>query len=142
MRHRLRSPQSAARTPGVFARARVGEGPAGRTWSAWVEGIIGPLRIEVAAPECGPVNTAFTDLFVENGVMSGYTSAIPQANPLSTADPGSPRHDLACGGFEHNEQMRIKIASRHPSPPVDRGRQHNTIDGILAASSAQHGSDG
>ncbi|WP_163755877.1 3-oxosteroid 1-dehydrogenase [Mycobacterium botniense] len=98
--------------------------------------LIGPLRIglrQAGVPVL--LNTALTDLHVEGdavrGVYARDTTAGEDAEPtLMKARRGV---ILACGGFEHNEQMRLK----YQRPPINAdwsvGAAANTGDGIVAA---------
>ena len=98
--------------------------------------LIGPLRIglrDAGVPVL--LNTALTDLHVEDGVvrgvyvrdMTGPESAEPQ---LILARCGV---ILGCGGFEHNEQMRVKYQRAPITTEWTVGAKANTGDGIVAA---------
>ncbi|CDO28684.1 3-oxosteroid 1-dehydrogenase [Mycolicibacterium porcinum] len=97
--------------------------------------LIAPLRIGLQKAGV-PVllNTALTDLYVEDGVVRGIyvvdprdTSAEPQ---LIRARRGV---ILGSGGFEHNEQMRVKYQRAPITTEWTVGAAANTGDGILAA---------
>ena len=98
--------------------------------------LIGPLRIGLRNAGV-PVllNTALTDLYVEDGVvrgvyvrdMTGPESAEPQLIRARRAVI------LGCGGFEHNEQMRVKYQRAPITTEWTVGAKANTGDGILAA---------
>lgn len=97
--------------------------------------LIAPLRIGLQKAGV-PVllNTALTDLYVEDGVVRGIyvvdprdTSAEPQ---LIRARRGV---ILGSGGFEHNEQMRVKYQRAPITTEWTVGAVANTGDGILAA---------
>ena len=98
--------------------------------------LIAPLRI--ALRKAGvPVelNTAMTDLYVEDGVVRGIyvrrTDAPESAEPeLIRARRGV---ILGSGGFEHNEQMRVKYQRAPITTEWTVGAAANTGDGILAA---------
>ena len=98
--------------------------------------LIAPLRI--ALRDAGvPVllNTALTDLYVEDGVVRGIyvrTAGSPEsAEPeLISARCGV---ILGSGGFEHNEQMRVKYQRAPITTDWTVGAKANTGDGILAA---------
>ena len=90
--------------------------------------LIAPLRIglrQAGVPVL--LNTALTDLYVEDNVVRGVylrdTSASEAAEPqLIRARRGV---ILACGGFERNEQMRIKY-QRAPIPRTGRSARRPT----------------
>jgi 3-oxosteroid 1-dehydrogenase len=98
--------------------------------------LIAPLRIGLQ--EAGvPVrlNTALTDLYVEDGVVRGVyvgdTTAPESAEPeLIRARRGV---ILGAGGFEHNEQMRVKYQRAPITTEWTVGAKANTGDGIIAA---------
>ncbi len=98
--------------------------------------LIAPLRIGLR--DAGvPVrlNTALTDLYVEDGAVRGIyvrdTTAPESAEPeLIRARRGV---ILASGGFEHNEQMRVKYQRAPITTEWTVGAVANTGDGILAA---------
>jgi 3-oxosteroid 1-dehydrogenase len=98
--------------------------------------LIAPLRIglrEAGVPVL--LNTALTDLYLEAGAVRGVyvrdTSAPESAEPqLLRARRGV---ILGCGGFEHNEQMRVKYQRAPITTDWTVGAKANTGDGILAA---------
>lgn len=98
--------------------------------------LIAPLRIGLQKAGV-PVllNTALTDLYVEDGVVRGiYVRA--DGSPES-AEPQLIRARkgviLGSGGFEHNEQMRVKYQRAPITTEWTVGAKANTGDGILAA---------
>jgi len=124
----LRSLKVGARTmwAGMRGKNLVGMGRA----------LIAPLRIglrQAGVPVL--LNTALTELYVEDGAvrgiyvrdMSGPEAAEPQ---LIKARRGV---ILGSGGFEHNEQMRIKYQRAPITTEWTVGAKANTGDGILAA---------
>ena len=124
----LRSLKVGART--MWAKAT------GKNLVGMGRALIGPLRIglrEAGVPVL--LNTALADLYVEDGVvrgvyvrdMTGPESAEPQ---LIRARRGV---ILGCGGFEHNEQMRVKYQRAPITTDWTVGAKANTGDGILAA---------
>lgn len=101
--------------------------------------LIAPLRI--ALREAGvPVllNTALTDLYVEDGVVRGIY--VVDTNAQTGTESSEPRLIrarrgviLGSGGFEHNEQMRVKYQRAPITTEWTVGAKANTGDGILAA---------
>jgi 3-oxosteroid 1-dehydrogenase len=98
--------------------------------------LIAPLRIGLQRAGV-PVrlNTALTDLYVEDGVVRGIwvrsTSAPESDEPqLIRARRGV---ILCSGGFEHNEQMRVKYQRAPITTDWTVGAKANTGDGIVAA---------
>lgn len=96
--------------------------------------LIAPLRIGLQQAGV-PVrlNTALTDLLVEDGAVRGVYVRD------TTADAGEPELIrarrgviLACGGFEHNEEMRVKYQRAPITTEWTVGAKANTGDGILA----------
>jgi 3-oxosteroid 1-dehydrogenase len=124
----LRSIKVGART--MWAKAT------GKNLVGMGRALIGPLRIgleQAGVPVL--LNTAFTDLYVQDGVVSGVyvrdTTAPESAEPtLIRARRGV---ILGCGGFEHNEQMRVKYQRAPITTEWTVGAKANTGDGILAA---------
>jgi 3-oxosteroid 1-dehydrogenase len=124
----LRSLRVGARTMWAKAtgKALVGMGRA----------LIGPLRIGLR--DAGvPVrlNTALTDLYTEDGAVRGVyvrngDAAAAGEPQLITARRGV---ILACGGFERNEQMRVKYQRAPITADWTVGAAANTGDGIVAA---------
>ncbi|MCK0176801.1 3-oxosteroid 1-dehydrogenase [Mycolicibacterium sp. F2034L] len=98
--------------------------------------LIAPLRI--ALRQAGvPVllNTALTDLYVEDGVVRGIY--VVDARDSGAAEPRLIRARrgviLGSGGFEHNEQMRVKYQRAPITTEWTVGAKANTGDGIIAA---------
>jgi 3-oxosteroid 1-dehydrogenase len=98
--------------------------------------LIAPLRLglrQAGVPVL--LNTALTDLYVEDGVVRGIyvrdttgpESAEPQLIKARRAVI------LGSGGFEHNEQMRVKYQRAPITTEWTVGAKANTGDGILAA---------
>ena len=81
------------------------------------------------------LNTALTDLYVEDGVVRGVY--VRDMNGPESAEPQLIRARrgviLGCGGFEHNEQMRVKYQRAPITTEWTVGAKANTGDGILAA---------
>src|SRR3569833_501563 len=124
----LRSLKVGARTMWAGARGKnlVGMGRA----------LIAPLRIGLQQAGV-PVrlNTALTDLYVEDGRVCGIwarSSDAPESDEprLIRARRGV---ILGSGGFEHNEQMRVKYQRAPITSEWTVGAAANTGDGILAA---------
>src|SRR5690349_21840019 len=97
--------------------------------------LIAPLRIglqQAGVPV--QLNTALTDLYVEDGVVRGIYVVDPRD---SSAEPQLIRARrgviLGSGGFEHNEQMRVKYQRAPITTEWTVGAKANTGDGILAA---------
>lgn len=100
--------------------------------------LIAPLRIGLQRAGV-PVrlNTALTDLYVEDGVVRGvYVTDASAAQSSESAEPELIRARrgviLASGGFEHNEQMRVKYQRAPITTGWTVGAKANTGDGILA----------
>ncbi|WP_210687023.1 3-oxosteroid 1-dehydrogenase [Mycolicibacterium sp. GESEQ-9] len=97
--------------------------------------LIAPLRIGLQKAGV-PVllNTALTDLYVEDGVVRGIYVVDPRD---SSSEPQLIRARrgviLGSGGFEHNEQMRVKYQRAPITTEWTVGAAANTGDGILAA---------
>ncbi|WP_029110849.1 3-oxosteroid 1-dehydrogenase [Mycobacterium sp. URHD0025] len=98
--------------------------------------LIAPLRIGLQKAGV-PVllNTALTDLHVEDGVVRGIY--VRDTTKGETAEPQLIRARraviLGSGGFEHNEQMRVKYQRAPITTEWTVGAVANTGDGILAA---------
>src|SRR6185437_16426642 len=96
--------------------------------------LIAPLRIGLQQANV-PVqlNTALTDLYVEDGAVRGV---YVRDSESETAEPRLIRARrgviLASGGFEHNEQMRVKYQRAPITTEWTVGAVANTGDGILA----------
>ena len=115
----LRSLKVGART--MWAKAT------GKNLVGMGRALIGPLRIGLQRAGVPVVlNTALTDLYVEDGVVRGVYVRDTSAGSES-AEPQLIRARrgviLACGGFEHNEQMRVKYQRAPDHHRVDRRRQ-------------------
>ncbi|KUI33220.1 3-ketosteroid-delta-1-dehydrogenase [Mycobacterium sp. IS-1742] len=98
--------------------------------------LIAPLRIglrEAGVPVL--LNTALTDLYVEDGVVRGIY--VVDARDGGGAEPRLIRARrgviLGSGGFEQNEQMRVKYQRAPITTEWTVGAKANTGDGILAA---------
>ncbi|OYN81547.1 3-oxosteroid 1-dehydrogenase [Mycolicibacterium sphagni] len=124
----LRSLKVGARTMWAGARGKnlVGMGRA----------LIAPLRIglrQAGVPVL--LNTALTDLYVEDGVVRGIY--VKEAGDSESADPQLIRARrgviLGSGGFERNEQMRVKYQRAPITADWTVGAEANTGDGIVAA---------
>ena len=98
--------------------------------------LIAPLRIGLQQAGV-PVrlNTALTDLYVEAGVVRGVY--VVDARDSADAEPELIRVRrgviLGSGGFEHNEQMRVKYQRAPITTEWTVGAKANTGDGIVAA---------
>jgi len=98
--------------------------------------MIAPLRIalrDLAVPV--KLNTALTDLYTEDGTVRGVY--VRDAGAPETAEPQLIRARrgviLASGGFERNEQMRVKYQRAPITADWTVGAEANTGDGIVAA---------
>ena len=128
----LRSLRVGART--IWARAT------GKNLVGMGRALIAPLRIGLRRAGV-PVllNTALTDLYVEDGAVRGVyvTDAMAPTRAPETAEPQLIRARrgviLGCGGFERNEQMRVKYQRAPITIDWTVGAKANTGDGILAA---------
>ncbi len=124
----LRSLRVGART--MWAKAT------GKNLVGMGRALIAPLRIGLQKAGV-PVrlNTAMTDLYVEDGIVRGIY--VRDTNGPESADPQLIRARrgviLGCGGFEHNEQMRVKYQRAPITTDWTVGAKANTGDGILAA---------
>lgn len=130
-----RHPRGLLRSLKVGVRATWGK-VTGKNLVGMGRALIGPLRIGLR--EAGvPVrlNTALTDLYVEDGVVRGIY--VVDARDSQPTEPELIRARLAVilgsGGFEHNEQMRVKYQRAPISTEWTVGAKANTGDGILAA---------
>lgn len=98
--------------------------------------LIAPLRIGLQKAGV-PVllDTALTDLYVEDGVVRGIY--VRNTQDPESAEPTLIRARkgviLGSGGFEHNEQMRVKYQRAPITTEWTVGAAANTGDGILAA---------
>ncbi len=126
----LRSFRVAART--MWAKAT------GKNLVGMGRALIAPLRIGLQrAGVPVQLNTALTDLHLEDGVVRGvYVRASAAAGPAASTEPRLIRARrgviLATGGFEHNEQMRVKYQRAPINTEWTVGAKANTGDGILA----------
>ncbi|MBX9920993.1 MAG: FAD-binding protein, partial [Mycolicibacterium frederiksbergense] len=98
--------------------------------------LIAPLRIGLQkAGVPVQLNTALTDLYVEDGVVRGIY--VRNTQDPESAEPTLIRARkgviLGSGGFEHNEQMRVKYQRAPITTEWTVGAVANTGDGILAA---------
>jgi 3-oxosteroid 1-dehydrogenase len=98
--------------------------------------LIGPLRIglrDVGVPV--QLNTALTGLYVEDGTVRGIY--VRDTDTPESSEPQLIRAQkgviLGCGGFEHNEQMRVKYQRAPITTEWTVGAKANTGDGIIAA---------
>jgi 3-oxosteroid 1-dehydrogenase len=127
----LRSLKVGART--MYAKAT------GKNLVGMGRALIAPLRIglkQAGVPVL--LNTALTDLYVEDGVVRGiYVVDTTAQTGTDAAEPRLIRARrgviLGSGGFEHNEQMRVKYQRAPITTEWTVGAQANTGDGILAA---------
>jgi 3-oxosteroid 1-dehydrogenase len=126
----LRSVKVGART--VWAKAT------GKHLVGMGRALIGPLRIglrQAGVPV--ELNTALTDLYTEGGAVRGVY--VRQTGASETEEPTLVKARrgviLASGGFEHNEQMRVKYQRAPITTDWTVGAQANTGDGIVAAES-------
>jgi 3-oxosteroid 1-dehydrogenase len=124
----LRSLKVGART--MWAQAR------GKNLVGMGRALIAPIRIglrDAGVPVL--LNTALTDLYVQDGAVRGIyvrdTTGPESAEPqLIRARRGV---ILGSGGFEHNEQMRVKYQRAPITADWTVGARANTGDGIVAA---------
>jgi len=130
-----RHPRGVLRSLKVGARS-VWAGMRGKNLVGMGRALIAPLRIglrEAGVPVL--LNTALTDLYVEGGVVRGVY--VRDMNEPEAADPRLIRVRraviLGSGGFEHNEQMRVKYQRAPITTEWTVGAAANTGDGILAA---------
>jgi 3-oxosteroid 1-dehydrogenase len=127
----LRSLKVGART--MYAKAT------GKNLVGMGRALIAPLRIglkQAGVPVL--LNTALTDLYVEDDVVRGiYVVDTTAQIGTDAAEPRLIRARrgviLGSGGFEHNEQMRVKYQRAPITTEWTVGAQANTGDGILAA---------
>ena len=123
----LRSLKVGART--MWAKAT------GKNLVGMGRALIAPLRIGLQKAGV-PVrlNTAFTDLYVEDGVVRGIY--VRDTNAPESAEPELIRARrgviLGSGGFEHNEQMRVKYQRAPITTEWTVGAKANTGEGIIA----------
>lgn len=129
-----RHPRGVLRSLKVGART-AWAGMRGKNLVGMGRALIAPLRIglqQAGVPVL--LNTALTDLYVEDGVVRGIYVVDPTA---PAAEPRLIRARrgviLGSGGFEHNEQMRVKYQRAPITTTWTVGAVANTGDGILAA---------
>src|SRR5882757_5797244 len=124
----LRSLKVGART--VWAKAT------GKNLVGMGRALIAPLRIGLQKAGV-PVrlNTAFTDLYVEDGRVCGIWARSSDAPESAEPELIRARRGviLGAGGFEHNEQMRVKYQRAPITTEWTVGAKANTGDGIIAA---------
>jgi 3-oxosteroid 1-dehydrogenase len=130
-----RHPRGALRSVKVGARTMWAKGT-GKNLVGMGGALIGPLRIglrEVGVPV--RLNTALTDLYLADGAVRGIF--VRDTNSSESTEPQLIRARrgviLGCGGFEHNEQMRVKYQRAPITTKWTVGAKANTGDGILAA---------
>ncbi|MGV0835521.1 3-oxosteroid 1-dehydrogenase [Mycolicibacterium thermoresistibile] len=129
-----RHPRGLLRSLKVGARS-VWANATGKNLVGMGRALIAPLRIglrDAGVPVL--LNTALTDLYLEDGVVRGIyvvDAADSESEPrLIRARRGV---ILGSGGFEHNEQMRVKYQRAPITTEWTVGAVANTGDGILAA---------
>jgi 3-oxosteroid 1-dehydrogenase len=130
-----RHPRGVLRSLKVGIRATWGK-VSGKNLVGMGRALIGPLRIGLQkAGVPVQLNTALTDLFVEDGVVRGVF--VRDARDPESSEPRLIRARrgviLGSGGFEHNEQMRVKYQRAPITTEWTVGAIANTGDGILAA---------
>jgi 3-oxosteroid 1-dehydrogenase len=130
-----RHPRGVLRSLKVGIRATWGK-VTGKNLVGMGRALIGPLRIGLQkAGVPVQLNTALTDLFVEDGVVRGVY--VRDTNAPESSEPRLIRARrgviLGSGGFEHNEQMRVKYQRAPITTEWTVGAVANTGDGILAA---------
>ena len=126
---------------GVLRSIKVGvrtawAGMRGKNLVGMGRALIAPLRIglrDAGVPVL--LNTALTDLYIEDGVVRGVY--VRDMNEPEIAEPRLIRVRraviLGSGGFEHNEQMRVKYQRGPITTEWTVGAAANTGDGIVAA---------
>jgi 3-oxosteroid 1-dehydrogenase len=126
---------------GVLRSIKVGvrtawAGMRGKNLVGMGRALIAPLRIglrDAGVPVL--LNTALTDLYVEDGVVRGVY--VRDMNEPEIAESRLIRVRraviLGSGGFEHNEQMRVKYQRGPITTDWTVGAAANTGDGIVAA---------
>lgn len=130
----LRSMKVGART--MWAKAT------GKNLVGMGRALIGPLRIglqQAGVPV--ELNTALTDLYVEDGPNGRVRGVyVRDTRDNESAEYIEPRLIqarmgviLASGGFDHNEQMRVKYQRAPITTDWTVGAKANTGDGIVAA---------
>ncbi|MDQ2637888.1 MAG: 3-oxosteroid 1-dehydrogenase, partial [Actinomycetota bacterium] len=130
-----RHPRGVIRSLKVGVRATWGK-VTGKNLVGMGRALIAPLRIALRKADV-PVrlNTALTDLYVEDGRVCGIY--VRDTNAPESTEPELIRARrgviLGSGGFEHNGQMRVKYQRAPISTEWTVGAVANTGDGILAA---------
>ena len=130
-----RHPRGVLRSIKVGVRATWGK-VTGKNLVGMGRALIAPLRIglqQAGVPVL--LNTALTDLYVEDGAVKGIY--VKKAGDAESAEPQLIKARraviLGSGGFEHNEQMRVKYQRAPITTEWTVGAIANTGDGILAA---------
>lgn len=129
-----RHPRGVLRSLKVGVRA-TWAGITGKNLVGMGRALIAPLRVGLQkAGVPVQLNTALTDLYVEDGVVRGvYVRA---ADAPESAEPQLIRARrgviLASGGFEKNEQMRVKYQRAPITADWTVGAAANTGEGIIA----------
>ena len=130
-----RHPRGVLRSLKVGART-AWAGMRGKNLVGMGRALIAPLRIglrDAGVPVL--LNTALTDLYVEDGVVRGVY--VRDMTAPETDEPRLIRARrgviLGSGGFEHNESMRRKYQREPIGTEWTVGAAANTGDGILAA---------
>ncbi|MBY0443360.1 MAG: 3-oxosteroid 1-dehydrogenase [Mycobacteriaceae bacterium] len=125
-----RHPRGVLRSLRVGARAMWAKAT-GQNLVGMGRALIGPLRIGLQqAGVAVRLNTALTDLATADDSTRRVIGVYVGDSELIRARRGV---ILACGGFEHNEQMRVKYQREPISTQWTVGAAANTGDGILAA---------
>jgi len=130
-----RHPRGVLRSLKVGIRS-VWSGMRGKNLVGMGRALIAPLRIglqDAGVPVL--LNTALTDLYYEDGMVRGVY--VRDMNEPEIAEPRLIRVRraviLGSGGFEHNEQMRVKYQRGPITTEWTVGAAANTGDGIVAA---------
>ena len=130
-----RHPRGVVRSLKVGART-AWAGLRGKNLVGMGRALIAPLRIglrQAGVPVL--LNTALTDLYVEDGVVRGIY--VQEADTTTSDEPLLIRARrgviLGSGGFEHNEAMRRKYQREPIGTEWTVGAAANTGDGIVAA---------
>jgi len=130
-----RHPRGVLRSLKVGART-MWAGMRGKNLVGMGRALIAPMRIglrQAGVPVL--LNTALTDLYIEDGTVRGIyvrdTTAPESAEP--TVIRARRGVILGSGGFEKNEQMRVKYQRAPITTEWTVGAKANTGDGIVAA---------
>lgn len=130
-----RHPRGVLRSLKVGARS-MWAGARGKNLVGMGRALIAPMRIglrQAGVPVL--LNTALTDLYIEDGTVRGIyvrdTTAPESAEP--TVIRARRGVILGSGGFEKNEQMRVKYQRAPITTDWTVGAKANTGDGIAAA---------